>query len=482
MGKFTIADNTLTLTDNTYDCVGEVVASQQVEALRYLAALSRQSLQSAGLLIFPAAADSVPEDPKEDGDYLSGVHSSNNKPILSVQHLQDNTYSINTGNLVGFIGCGDLKIIIQSRFATENGDFWLHYLMQQVLRLNVVDLPITPSPVERILNLLPLLFPSYLVRALNQGIFKQYQRFHYNDSKPRGTLEVARHLKANVPFQGNVAYSTREFSCDNPVTELIRHTIEFIKTKPHWAPLLDLNADVTEAVQQIELVTPCFARSALPAVLTANHCQCAHPLLTDYVPLQQLCLKILRHEDEGLRFSTDKEQVYGVLFDISYLWEEYLALQLQPLGFAHQSNAQRQFWPLAKSGSGDSQLLFCPDFVLNPSSEALHGNEPPTTSLVADAKYKRYEDKIPDNEDVFQMLRYMYALRAEHSLLLSPASRENPKESHYDFSGYGGTLDVRFLAVPQQTASYQDFCAKMQGAEESFSMTIRDFLQSIDQQ
>ncbi|MBU3844912.1 MAG: McrC family protein [Candidatus Anaerobiospirillum pullicola] len=471
MDHLTISNNTLTLKDNTYNCEVEV-ATQHQEALQYLA---NKTVHAEDVVIYPYPSSA----PEVEGEYLSGVHRDDS--ILSVQHKQGNTYSINTGNLVGFIGYGDLKIIIQSRFASERGDFWLHYLMHKVSRFNLVNLPIAPSPVESILNLLPLLFPNYLVRALNQGIFKQYQRFDYNDTKPKGTIEVARHLKRNIPFQGKIAYHTRELSCDNPVTELIRHTIEFLRTKPQWASLLEFDADVIEAVQQIELATPNFRRGSLHAVVAANHRPCAHPLLTDYLPLQQLCLKILRNEDEGLRFSTDNEQVYGVLFDISYLWEEYLALLLHPAGFAHQSNTQRQMWRLAKKGSA-SRLLFCPDFVFKPHFSTRYSLEPPTTNLVADAKYKRYECKAPDDADVLQMIRYMYALQAQHSLLLSPASKADPLKSHYEFYGHGGTLDVRFLDVPQHADSYHDFCTQMRDAEESLGTTISDFLRDIDLQ
>ena len=48
----------------------------------------------------------------------------------------------------------------------------------------------------------------------------------------RGTIDINRHLKLNLPFNGRVAYRTREFSHDNHVTELIRHTIEYI-SKPY---------------------------------------------------------------------------------------------------------------------------------------------------------------------------------------------------------------------------------------------------------
>lgn len=73
---------------------------------------------------------------------------------------------------------------------------------------------------------------------MRKGIFKTYIRYKYNDENIKGTIDVARHISKNTPFTGNIAYSQREFSYDNPLTELIRHTIEFIKKKPFGNHLL----------------------------------------------------------------------------------------------------------------------------------------------------------------------------------------------------------------------------------------------------
>ena len=54
----------------------------------------------------------------------------------------------------------------------------------------------------------------------------------------KGTIDVARHITQNTPFTGNVAYSQREYSYDNYLMELVRHTIEFIKKKPYGNNLL----------------------------------------------------------------------------------------------------------------------------------------------------------------------------------------------------------------------------------------------------
>ena len=40
--------------------------------------------------------------------------------------------------------------------------------------------------------------------------------------------------KKNIPFMGKIAYTTREHSYNNNLTQLVRHTIEYIKTHPLW--------------------------------------------------------------------------------------------------------------------------------------------------------------------------------------------------------------------------------------------------------
>lgn len=45
-------------------------------------------------------------------------------------------------------------------------------------------------------------------------------------------------VKKNTPFIGNIAYSQREYSYDNYLMELVRHTIEFMKKTPCGSHLL----------------------------------------------------------------------------------------------------------------------------------------------------------------------------------------------------------------------------------------------------
>lgn len=45
----------------------------------------------------------------------------------------------------------------------------------------------------------------------------------------------------NIPFNGKVACKTREHSYNNFTTELIRHTIEFIKASEFGSAILEIH-------------------------------------------------------------------------------------------------------------------------------------------------------------------------------------------------------------------------------------------------
>ena len=143
-----------------------------------------------------------------------------------------NNYYLSS-NVMGFIGLGDKKLIIESRFSGKNQDFLFQYLLERVFDVpNIVDLETDANHEERIFHLLVFIFPHYLKCAMRKGVFKTYVRKTYNDSNVKGIIDIARHIAKNTPFVGNVAYSRREYSFDNDLMELIRHTVEFIRYNP----------------------------------------------------------------------------------------------------------------------------------------------------------------------------------------------------------------------------------------------------------
>ena len=127
-----------------------------------------------------------------------------------------------------------------------------------------------------------------------------------------------------------------------------------------------------------------------------------HAYFREYLALQRLCLLILRHQKHQI--GTGVRQIYGILFDGAWLWEEYINLLIEDV-FYH---------PMNKGGKGAQRLfegnvgLIYPDFISRNSAGR----------IIADAKYKPI-DNI-GNRDYLQMLAYMFRFDAKIGYYLYP--------------------------------------------------------------
>ena len=96
--------------------------------------------------------------------------------------LQTVNDTFRSGNVMGFLGCGDERLIIESRFCGESEDYFFQYLLDRVLDFpNIVDLEADANQDNRLFNFLLFLFPYYLKTAMRKGPFKKYIRCQYND-------------------------------------------------------------------------------------------------------------------------------------------------------------------------------------------------------------------------------------------------------------------------------------------------------------
>ena len=170
-----------------------------------------------------------------------------------------------SSNVMGFLGRGEERLVIESRFSTGKEDFLFQYLLERVMEFpNLVQFETDETRDNKMFTLLLFLFPSYLASAMRKGIFKTYVNRQYNDENVKGLINVDRHIRLNTPFVGNIAYSQREYTYDNYLIQLIRHTIEFIKRKPYGNKLLN---KVKDEVKQIIDATPNYAAKNLVKVV-----------------------------------------------------------------------------------------------------------------------------------------------------------------------------------------------------------------------
>lgn len=400
--------------------------------------------------------------------------------ILSIR---DN--EITTGNIMGFVGINDTQLDIKSRFAkADDEDFFLHYMLQKVFSINLFDIKHSTSR-KPIFDFLLYMFPYFLKKALAQGLFKKYQRFEYNNANIKGPINVSRHIRENTPFKGTVAYSTREHSYDNDITQLIRHTIEYIRTKELGVSVLNNDKETKEGVTQIIMATQTYNLRERLQVINRNLRPIQHPYYSAYTELQKLCLQILRHE--SIKYGQDKDKVYGVLFDGAWLWEEYLnkVFEEHDLFITHAKN---------RTGENGIQLYeggkkcYYPDFYRQVKGDA-------EKSFVFDAKYKRLnKDKHIDeqlgsnvisicHDDLFQMITYMYVLPAKHCALLYPLETEEHtsltrviKSEPRKLKGYEGVISGYGIRI-STTKEMMEFWKEMKETEHELSNQVIEDMQ-----
>ena len=358
-----------------------------------------------------------------------------------------------TGNIMGFIGYGETKVRIHSRFAQGEDDYFLHYMLQKVFAINLFDLKYHADD-ESIFDFLIYLFPAFLKRAIRQGLYKEYQTRTYNDPNIRGRIDVVRHIRMNVPFAGKIAYSTREYAYDNHVIQLVRHTIEFIANHPYGGVILK-NDDLTkDAVTLIREATPTYSQNERRKVMNQNLRPLSHPYFGEYRYLQRLCMQILRYEE--IKYGRNEDEIYGVLFDGAWLWEEYLNTILKNQGYIHPQN---------KISKGriylfeDRTGVRYPDFYKD--------------DIVLDAKYKRYADmKLQniDGDDLHQVITYMYILAARYGGLIVPRQHKlkDIVQTSKILKGYGGRMNIYGLTVDSPAQNYKDYCTQMNQHENVF--------------
>ena len=365
---------------------------------------------------------------------------------------------VKTGNVIGFLGCGQERLTISSRFSDESNDHFLHYLLHKVLHINLTSLDVALSREERLYQLLMYLFPKYLQAAIRKGLYKEYHRFSHNDSNVKGVIDVRNHLKKNLPFTGNIAYTTREFTYDNPLMQLVRHTIEYIKNqKSIGQGVLDNLFASRENVAEIVRVTPSYKLADRVKIIRGNQSKpIRHAYFHEYRKLQELCLMILNQEKHGLGYQDQK--IHGILFDVAWLWEEYVHTLL-PKDFIHPRNKEK-LGGISVFSVGKRKVY--PDFY----QEEL--------KIVLDAKYKKLEltEKGINREDLFQLISYSYILKAEKAGLVFPSEDKVVDNEIGKLAGYGALLKKWSIQIPRESSSYREFCEMMENSEEAFKRNI----------
>lgn len=427
---------TLMLTDNT-----DVTEFKDNTIIKEFLNLNLSQLNQDRFIIFPPILEK--SEDLEDSNFIFEL--KNNK--------------VYTQNIVGIIGKENDRIRIKTRFynsSKSQSDYFLLYMLQKVLNYNIIKNRTKSNNLEYY-DLLVYLFPFYLKRAMKKGLYKEYRTKEYNNLNVRGTIDIIKNINKNLPFHGKIAYKTREFSFDNKVTQIIRHTLEKIKQDYNFEFFNDtvLKENTRILVQN----TKKYEKSDLFKVLKENIINpVRHSYFEEYYDLQKLCIQILKNEK--IDFGNNDNKIYGIIIDVAWLWEEYLNTMLINEKMIHPKNKK-----LEKGISlfSNRQRVVYPDFY---SSDK---------KIILDAKYKKLgkSKKEINREDLYQLISYLHILESEKSGIIYPDIDKSEYNEIGQLNGYGGKIFKISLRIPQEVSTYEEFVSEIRKSEEEFLNNIK---------
>lgn len=435
---------------------GTKITKDEFEFLKSLSGRTIEELNSENsILVWPTSFNDTADDIKD-------------QVLFHCTFPEDKSVVCTTHNLVGFVGDGTNQVEIRTRFSGDGNqrDYFLLHLLSVVFSCNIVDMKVGKGP-DSALDLMMLLFAGLLTKAVNQGVYKKYVNHQYNDSNVRGTIDVSRHIRYNYPSNGRIAYSTREYSYDNQVTQLIRHTIEHIDKTKFGKTVLSAGEDVKKSVATIRQITPSYQKRDRRDVINANQKPVVHPYYQHYTALQRLCLSILK--GEKMSYGDSKQKLSGFVIDMAWLWEEYVAKILARTGLDHFTRSNSKFHLFSKE-DGQSIQKIIPDY---------YDEE---RRIVADAKYTDLSEVDTLSAEraaaiYYKTIMYMYRFNSTFGLLLYPTKSDDEivKTEKYNIVGTDGYLHKIGIKIPiEKNKNYSDFSEKLN--LESITEKITEYI------
>ena len=330
-----------------------------------------------------------------------------------------------TGNFVGILSLGkDCCIEIYSRFEHDKQEkqdkhkfAFINHMLNKIYDLN--DLFLTQGGNNKTeLNfecLLKLSFLSKLKNAYREGEYKSYEKVHKNDTAPRGTIDIARHIKLNLcPENYKVAYSYNEYTSKNSYIYLVRLCYEMLfekGKKPKGKEVDDLLFKSQDY----------WSYDKRQIIHRNENKPITSPLFKCHRDLQKFCLDVLKHKKMTLDSFGTEDGKYGVLIDCAWLWEEYVATLLKDC-FIHKTMSSKEKDCLFADENGKRFQRIIPDYVGKNS-----------LPVIADAKYMDlYERRDLHDEQrnsvYYKTVMYMLRYQAKLGMIFYPSKGDNAED------------------------------------------------------
>lgn len=393
-------------------------------------------------------------------------------------------------------------IIIHSRFDGESDkNYFLRYALEKTDLVPwkiLADMDVSMSPGSMFRALLGQIFLRQLQEAYAVGVYREYRSFEYNDARPKGRLDIARHIRLNPMENGKVAYSTREYTTDNPMNHLILAAYGCLlarsETKKTTQKFLEKNKSLRRPLEELgwSLGSEEITAANLKRILHQTERAIAHPLHRKYENVRRTARMILKNYGLEL-FENAGKKVGGVLIPMDRLWELFLEKAVFPCVTDVSTSAQEKIPVILEKGKENAKgkRIFKPDFILKKVEEK--DGQKVEVKTVLDAKYRKaWSDAYTKDDwresvrnDVFQVMSYMFVTKAKIGGILFPQRRAGAEDKgenkEYKICA-GMSEEFRIIPVPiadtEKTDQYEVFCRSMDEYCNECAETIKNCVQT----
>lgn len=398
----------------------------------------------------------------------------------------------------GFLNFEGRQVLIHSRF-DETGALF-RYMMTRLSLMPRMLWNHTPEAEAGNFQI-PLVytFLRQVKEAYSIGVYRQYRTFSYNDSHPKGFINIPLHIRKNPLENGRIAYTTREYTADNPINRLILAAWQYIQrdeTLGSTARKITQNhPELLTPIKELnyQLNSPHVDRNQLTNLMREAERPITHHMHARYESVRKTSLMILK----GLGFeqvaARGRGRVSGMLFPMDIMWEFFL----EDAVLKGTSLSTQESIDILIPEGGAALRKIKPDFLLYHDAQK-------NVLAVLDAKYKEIwgkaysalssfeadppnsgedseDDVDSDNdnrvyntakpwrdsrirEDSFQVMSYMHVTHAKTGGILFPMVTEEETLPIKKIHLYEGTDEVILLipvCLPKDDGNFDRYCEEM---------------------
>ena len=385
-------------------------------------------------------------------------------PFVCVFGAGSHNFTLQTGNLVGFIRSGEQVVKITSRF----GDDFLKYIIADADGLLEVDRIGGNSREDDYSWLLAYLWNIKFRKACRLGLPKTYESRRARLARPRGNLDPV-DFRLNGE-SGRYACAYREHAFGNSTVSLLVAAYEklsrgassgFVReARPQYRAFAEVAAGIKRNRRELLAVPPL-----------------RNPFFADYNPVIDLSKQVLRQK--GLGMGTDS-QTSGFLFDVSMLFEYFIRKILKRAGLPLLAKSKGQN-RIPRGNPTGRKLDLQPDLLLEQDGQR----------WLFDVKYKSFNiHEGVSREDLFQLHTYLgqfstrdrliqafgliYPMRESRWEQLGAAASTGFLRSSMHQQGHEVDFVTLFLRIPEDERDGTTFTQAMQN-------NVADFLKALRQ-